>query len=86
VHALRTRVPKGAVVIAAPQVAYRVVAGAPLYVAAAPVAHVANTKANDPYRRATAVLHWLKTNDPSVPRRFHATWAIRDGRLYRLPR
>jgi hypothetical protein len=32
------------------------------------------------------VLHWLKTNDPSVPRRFHATWAIRDGRLYRLPR
>jgi hypothetical protein len=73
-------------VIAPLQVSYRVVATAPLYVAAAPVAHVANTKANDPYRRAAAVLHWLKTGDPAVPRRFHATWAIRGGRLYRLPR
>jgi hypothetical protein len=86
VHALRTRVPKGAVVIAPLQVSYRVVAAAPLYVAAAPVAHVANTKANDPYRRAKAVLEWMKTGDPSIPRRFHATWAIERGRLYRLPR
>jgi hypothetical protein len=86
VHELRARVPKGSVVIAPLQVSYRVVAAAPLYVAAAPVAHVANTHANDPYRRAKAVLHWMKTGDPSVPARFHATWAIRSGRLYRLPR
>ena len=86
VHELRTRGPEGSILIAPLQGSYRVVAAAPLYVAAAPVAHVANTRANDPYRRAKAVLHWMKTGDPAVPRRFHATWAIKGGRLYRLPR
>jgi hypothetical protein len=26
----------------------------------------------------------VRTNDPSIPRRYGATWAIRGGRLYRL--
>jgi hypothetical protein len=86
VHNLRTRVPKGAIVLAPVQTSYRVAAAAPVYVVAAPVNNVANTKANDPYGRARAVRHWVATNDPAVARRYGATWAIRSGRLYRLPR
>jgi hypothetical protein len=85
VHNLRTKVPKGAVVIAPLQVSYRVVADAPLYAVALPVSHVADTKANDPYGRRTAVQLWIATNDQAVARRYGATWAIRRGRLYRLP-
>ena len=84
VHELRTKVPKGAIVIAPVQMSYRVVADAPVYVVALPVAHVADTRANDPYARRAAVEKWVRTNDPSIPRRYGATWAIRGGRLYRL--
>jgi len=86
VHRLRTVVPKGAVVLAPIQVSYRVTAKAPVYVVALPVAHVADTRANDPYGRARLVRHWTLTNDPRVAERYGATWAIRAGRLYRLPR
>jgi len=85
VHDLRTRVPKGAVVLAPLDVSYRVAASAPVYIVAAPIVHVANTRANDPVGRARAVRHWVLTNDPRVPKRYGATWAIRSGRLYRLP-
>jgi len=85
VHNLRTKVPKGAIVIAPLQVSYEVAASAPVYIVGAPVAHVANTRANDPYGRARAIHHWVLTNDPAVAKRYGATWAIRNGRLYRLP-
>jgi hypothetical protein len=85
VHDLQTKVPKGAVVIGPLPASYRAVAAAPVYVVAAPVTHVAATKANRPYQRANDVARWLRTNDPEIPRRYGATWAIRDGRLYRLP-
>ena len=85
VHNLRTKVPKGAVVLAPVEMSYRVAASAPVYIVAAPVVHVADTKANDPYGRVRAVRHWVLTNDLRVARRYHATWAIRAGRLYRLP-
>jgi hypothetical protein len=85
VHNLRTKVPRGAIVLAPLQVSYRVAASAPVYVVAAPVSHVADTKANDPYRRARDVRHWVLTNDRRVAERYKATWAIRAGRLYRLP-
>jgi hypothetical protein len=86
VHRLRTVVSKGAVVLAPLQVSYRVAADAPLYVVAAPVTHVANTTKNQPYVRRKAVQHWIRTKDPRVAQRYGATWAIRSGRLYRLPR
>jgi hypothetical protein len=85
VHDLRTEVPKGAIVIAPVETSYRVVAAAPVYVVAVPPPHAANTRANDPYGRARAVRLWVRTNDPRIPRRYGATWAIRVGRLYRLP-
>ena len=80
------QVPAGAVVIAAPTTGYELVAAAPVYVVAAPVAHVANTKANDPDARIAQVKQWLATGDPSIPRRYGATWAVEHGRLIRLPR
>ncbi len=86
VHRLRTVVPKGSIVLAPVAASYRVTAQAPVYVVALPVSHVANTIANDPYGRLRAVRHWSLTNDPAVARRYGATWAIRSGRLYRLPR
>ena len=85
VHNLRTRVPKGAIVIAPVRTSYEVAAVAPVYIVAAPVTHVANTNANDPYRRVDDVHRWIRTNDPAIARRYGATWAIRAGRLYRLP-
>jgi hypothetical protein len=84
VHNLRTRVPKGSVVIAPVKTSYEVAAVAPLYVVAAPVSHVADTKANDPYRRVKDVRRWIATNDLGIPRRYGATWQIRRGRLSRI--
>jgi len=86
VHRLRTVVPKGAIVLADLQTSYHVAAVAPVYIVAAPVTHVANTTKNLPYVRRTAVKHWILTKDPRVAERYGATWAIRSGRLYRLPR
>jgi hypothetical protein len=86
VHRLRTVVPEGSVVLADLQTSYHVAAVAPLYIVAAPVSHVANTTKNLPYVRRKAVKHWIATKDPRVATRYGATWAIRSGRLYRLPR
>jgi hypothetical protein len=84
VHNLRTKVPRGSIVLAPLKTSYEVVAVAPLYVVGLPVSHVANTKANAPYDRRNAVKRWIATND--VPAQYGATWAIRKGRLYRLRR
>jgi hypothetical protein len=85
IHNLRTKVPKGAVVIAPLQTSYRVAAVAPVYIVGAPPTHVADTTANRPYLRVREIRHWVLTNDPKVAREHGATWAIRSGRLYRLP-
>jgi hypothetical protein len=84
VHNLRTKVPKGAIVIAPIQTSYRVAADAPVYVVAAPLSHVANTKANRPVERFRAVRHWVLTDDRAVPAHYGATWQIRNGRLARV--
>jgi hypothetical protein len=78
------KVPPRSVVIAPIRMSYRIAATAPVYVVAAPPAHVANTNANRPFERAAAVEHWLATGDPAVPRRYGATWAVRHGHLYPL--
>jgi len=84
VHNLRTKVPKGAIVIAPVRTSYEVAAVAPVYVVAAPVTHVANTNANDPYRRVDDVHRWIQSNDAGIARRYGATWQIRAGRLTRI--
>jgi len=77
-------VPERAVIIAPVQTSYRILAAAPVYVVAAPEAHVADTKANRPRGRIRDVEEWLRTGDAAIPRRYGATWAVRGGRLYRL--
>ena len=69
-------VPPRAVVIASPETSYELAAAAPVYVVAAPLAHVANTRANDPQRRIDDVKRWLATRDPAIPRRYGATWEV----------
>jgi hypothetical protein len=78
------KLPKGAVVIASAPISYEILAAAPVYAVAAPIPHVANTRANDPAVRIADVERWLATGDPAIPRRYGATWAVKHGRLYRL--
>jgi hypothetical protein len=85
VHNLRARVPAGAVVIAPVRTSYEVAAVAPVYVVAGPATHVANTNANDPYRRIRDVHRWIATHDPAIARRYGATWQILGGRLATVP-
>ena len=75
----------GSIVIAPIKTSYEIEAVAPLYVVAAPLTHVANTNANRSRERWDDVKLWLRTNDPAIARKWGATWAIRAGRLYRLP-
>jgi hypothetical protein len=86
VHNLRTKVPKGSIVLAPIETSYRVAAVAPVYVVAGPLTHVANTKANHSVERWRAVKHWVLTDDPRVAERYGATWEIRRGRLSRVER
>jgi len=79
------QVPPQAVIIAAPQTSYELLAAAPVYAVCAPPVHVANTKANMPYVRVKQVAEWLAGRAPDVPRLYGATWAVRNGHLYRLP-
>jgi hypothetical protein len=72
-------------VIAPVRTSYEVAAVAPVYVVAAPVTHVANTNANDPYGRVDDVHRWIRTHDPRIARRYGATWQILGGRLTRVP-
>jgi hypothetical protein len=78
-------VPPRTVIIAAPQISYRLLAAAPVYVVCAPTVHVANTIANNPKGRKKACAAWLAGRDPGVPAKYGATWAVRKGHLYRLP-
>jgi hypothetical protein len=78
VHALRTEVPERAVVFSDLETSYRIAAFAPVYVAAAPPAHVADTKANHPYRRRQDVIRFFRTGDLAIPRRYGAGWIVID--------
>ena len=49
-----------------------------MYVAAAPPAHVADTKANRPYARRLSVNRYLASGDVKIPERYHADWIVVD--------
>ncbi len=81
-HALRTKVPERAVVFSDLETSYRIAAFAPVYVAAGPPAHVADTKANRPYARRISVIRFFRTGDLAIPRRFGAGWLVVDRRRF----
>jgi hypothetical protein len=76
VRYLRHDVPERAVVFSDLQTSYRISAYAPVYVAAGPPTHVADTKANNPYARAASVREFLRTGDLAIPSRYHAGWLV----------
>ena len=78
VEALRTKVPPGAVVFSDLETSYRIGAFAPLYVAANPPAHVADTDDNRPRERREDVLKFFRTGDLAIPRRYGAGWLVVD--------
>jgi hypothetical protein len=73
VRALDAHVPTRGVVYADLETSYRISAALPVYVANAPPAHVADTKANRPYARRRAWLRFLRTGDLAIPRGSGAT-------------
>lgn len=78
VAALRREVPKRAVVFSDLETSYRIAASVPVYVAAAPPAHVADTTKNRPYERRDDVRLFARTHDLAIPRRYGAGWIVLD--------
>jgi hypothetical protein len=78
VQALRDQVPERGVVFSDLQTSYRVAAQAPVYVAAAPPAHVADTEENRPYERQEDVNIFLLSGDLAIPRRYGARYVVID--------
>ena len=73
---LRDRVPEKAVVLGDLETSYRISAYAPVYVVVAPVVHVANTRANNPYGRATDLKPFLRTGSLATMRKYHPGWVV----------
>jgi hypothetical protein len=83
-QALRTKVPERAIVFSDLETSYRIGAYAPVYVAAAPPAHVADTASNHPYRRRLAVIRFFRFGEVSILDRFHAGWLVVDKRRFHV--
>jgi hypothetical protein len=71
-------VPKRAVVFSDLETSYRISAYAPVYIAAAPPAHVADTAANRPYSRRLSVNRYFGTGDVRILDRYRADWLVVD--------
>src|SRR4030095_8501302 len=84
IHALRTAVRARDVVFSDLETSYRIEAYAPVYVSAAPPAHVADTKDNYPRKRREAVIRFLNRGSLAIPRRFHAGWIVVANRRFDL--
>jgi hypothetical protein len=77
VEALR-ELPEGGIVFSDLETSYRIAALAPVYIAAGPPAHVADTEDNRPYARRRDVVRFLRTGDLSIPRSYGAGWLVID--------
>jgi hypothetical protein len=70
----------GDVVFSDVETSYRLAAAAPVYVASASPAHVADTRSNRPYARARDTKAFLTSGDLGIPRRYGARWIVLDRR------
>jgi hypothetical protein len=84
VRALRQDVPRGDVVLSDTETSYRIAAEAPVYVFAAPPAHVADTRTNRPRGRAREIASYLRGRDPALPGRAGSRWVVVDARRTRF--
>ena len=78
VEAIQDQVPEGAIVFSDLETSYRIAAMAPVYVAAGPPAHVADTEDNRPYARRRDVLRFFRTGRLEIPRSYGADWLVID--------
>jgi hypothetical protein len=78
IEALREDVPPGDTVYSDLETSYRIAAYAPVYIAAAPPGHVADTEENRPYERRDEVERFFETGDIAIPRRAGAQWLVVD--------
>jgi hypothetical protein len=89
VEALRRDVPAGAIVYSDEDTSYRLAGFAPVYIAVAPPAHVADTEENRPYERARDARRFVRTGDLSIPESYGAEYLVSDrlrrGRDFELP-
>lgn len=84
VQALRSHVPRKAVVFSDDATSYAIAAFAPVYVANALPGHVADTKANRPYARRADAREFFRTGNLAIPRRYGATWLVVDRNRSKL--
>ncbi len=79
---MQSAVPKRAVVFSDLETSYRISGSLPVYVAAAPPAHVADTDANRPYSRRLSVNRFFGTGDERILDRYRADWLVIDHRRF----
>jgi len=84
VRALRTDVRPRDVIFSDLATSYRIAGYAPVYVAAAPPAHVADTKENRPYQRRLDAIKFFRTGNLAIPRRYGAEWIVVARRRFEL--
>jgi len=84
VSALRTVVPRGAIVYSTPEASYRIAAAAPVYVCVASPGHVADTEDNRPRERVRAFRRFVATGDLAIPRACGARWLVVDRDRFEL--
>jgi hypothetical protein len=83
-EALTTDVPERSIIFSDLETSYRIAAYAPVYVAAAPPAHVADTAANRPYSRRLSVNRYFGTGNLAILERYHAGWLVVDQRRFHV--
>jgi hypothetical protein len=82
IAALRESVPRGDTVYSDLETSYRIAAYAPVYIAAAPPSHVADTEENRPYQRRRQNIRFFETGDVAIPRAAGAEWLVVDRDRY----
>jgi len=84
VQALNRYLPEGATVFSHVDTSYRIGAFAPVYVAADPPGHVADTHENRPYARRRDVEQFFRTGDFLITSRYGAGWLVVNSARSRL--
>ena len=84
VQALNRYLPEGATVFSHVDTSYRIGAYAPVYVAADPPGHVADTHENRPYARRRDVEQFFRTGDFLITSRYGAGWLVVNSSRSRL--
>ncbi len=76
--------PEGDIVYSDLETSYRIAASAPVYIAAAPPSHVADTTKNRPYERRLDNIDFFADGDLAIPQRYGADWLVVDRSRFDL--